>query len=915
LQAWLAGLWESTQPEELLLADSAERLLWREIIVSDRAVEGEPGLSALFDLAALADSAAEAWKRICEWGEPPARARELTAETRAFARWQAAFTKRCRENGWRSRAELARLVAGAFEESRLPVPESIAFVGFRSSSPALERMFAALRGAGAVGLGDFLWIDPACESGRIDYVRYACLEDEVRAVAASIRRTIVSRPDIRIGVVAADLSAYRDAIERIFTVEFDPGALLAPGEPHTRSFDLAGAPSLGEYPMIADALDLLALRERGNRFDLLSRVLLSPYPRELVPQPDETAERNDLMERGAGSEHNDATVSGGGRKAVALAEQDRHRRARLEAQLRSDNRARVDLGGSGGLITGAERAGAVGFAERLKKLRSFLVQDHRLSEDPAPSRPLSPVRHSPKAWGDIFIARLRAMGWPGTGALFDSERVLFGAWREAVAELASLGRIRANMSETEALAWLRDLCSRRLVQSPSPGLQVQAMGLLDAAGLSFDRLYVLGLDSSALPALPRPHPLLPAAWQRQQRMPFSSAELELELASGSWRELCASAPEVQVSVALQGDGGEDLLPSALVADGFAKLDGVETAPDPWYLPEAGARAERVEERPSEGATQGARVFRGGTGLIRDQSQCPFRAMARRRLAAEPLAELETEPTAATRGKLAHRCLEAIWGELRTGAALKALDETALSSLCARATETVVAGYPAAVISPALRPSVTGWLAQTVRAWLVYERRRLGDWEVTVREGEVGLTLDAGDGRRLKLEHIRIDRVDRLADGGVFVIDYKTGAKKLTCSAWRGERPEEPQLPLYVLALRERGDDVRAAAFANLGKLDDMGFRATPEVELFPADGGDTGGKPRGWEGWADEIVSAKASLEVLAAAYLDGHAEVDPKRIATSCRYCGLESLCRVSEQATGEGIENGRDDAEEERV
>ncbi len=43
--------------------------------------------------------------------------------------------------------------------------------------------------------------------------------------------------------------------------------------------------------------------------------------------------------------------------------------------------------------------------------------------------------------------------------------------------------------------------------------------------------------------------------------------------------------------------------------------------------------------------------------------------------------------------------------------------------------------------------------------------------------------------------VRVDRVDRLADGARVLIDYKTGA---AIADWRGDRPDNPQLPIYAL---------------------------------------------------------------------------------------------------------------------
>ena len=57
---------------------------------------------------------------------------------------------------------------------------------------------------------------------------------------------------------------------------------------------------------------------------------------------------------------------------------------------------------------------------------------------------------------------------------------------------------------------------------------------------------------------------------------------------------------------------------------------------------------------------------------------------------------------------------------------------------------------------------------------------------------------------------KLDRMDTLAGGERVVIDYKTG--KCAVSAWLGRRPDEPQLPMYVLG--EEGG-ASGVAFAQL----------------------------------------------------------------------------------------------------
>ncbi len=57
--------------------------------------------------------------------------------------------------------------------------------------------------------------------------------------------------------------------------------------------------------------------------------------------------------------------------------------------------------------------------------------------------------------------------------------------------------------------------------------------------------------------------------------------------------------------------------------------------------------------------------------------------------------------------------------------------------------------------------------------------------------------------------------------------------------------------------------------------------------------------------WRDEI-------NALATAFLDGHAEVNPREYPKTCENCGLQALCRIRE--IEDGAESG-DDAEGEEA
>jgi RecB family exonuclease len=228
-------------------------------------------------------------------------------------------------------------------------------------------------------------------------------------------------------------------------------------------------------------------------------------------------------------------------------------------------------------------------------------------------------------------------------------------------------------------------------------------------------------------------------------------------------------------------------------------------------------------------------------------------------------------------------LAAVWRELGTKRALDALPEAALAAVLARAADEAIAGERRrrpATLSGRFAEIERGRLVRLARAWLDLER---GRDDFAVREVEGQRTVTVGP---LKLD-LRLDRVDETAAGARIVIDYKTG--KVSLGALAPPRPDEPQLPLYVVAA-EMG--AAAAAFA-LVSADAMRFvglarddRLLPGAKT-PADAGAA-------PDWATLVASWRTELERLAREFASGHAAVDPKRRPQTCRECDQQPLCRI---------------------
>ena len=146
--------------------------------------------------------------------------------------------------------------------------------------------------------------------------------------------------------------------------------------------------------------------------------------------------------------------------------------------------------------------------------------------------------------------------------------------------------------------------------------------------------------------------------------------------------------------------------------------------------------------------------------------------------------------------------------------------------------------------------------------------------------------------------LRLDRLDRLADGTHALIDYKSGAAKV--GAWLGPRPDEPQLPLYF---QTAAQIISVLAFARVkrgprGKV--FGFEGVSAADNLLPDVGPIetkyGMEKKGYISWDVLTAEWEESLNVLATNFIHGDARVDPKNGSLTCAQCDLHSVCRISE-------------------
>ena len=465
--------------------------------------------------------------------------------------------------------------------------------------------------------------------------------------------------------------------------------------------------------------------------------------------------------------------------------------------------------------------------------------------------------------GDL-LARLRTAAEALAGeALWSGPngRALADWWDEVEADAHRLGRV-------DPAGWpalqdsLMDGVAVRPPQGGHPRLSI--LGLIEARLAHTDLMIAGGLNEGTWPALPPPDPWLAPRIRRALDLP--SGERRIGLAAHDLQNLLG-APRVLLTRARRGESGPT------VASRFwlrleAMCGGLERDTRTLVLaraldaPGVVTRAERPRPCPPLNRRPSTIGVSDADRLATD----PFAFYAARVLRLRGMEVLEEEPGPAWRGSHVHAILDE-WAKQDNGDPEHLLDR-ARTFLDAEGEHPLLR----ATWEPRLLRSLE-WVAEQLA-----DRRATGRTVLTSERSGVieryGITLRG-----------RIDRVDRLSNGGVAVVDYKTGGAPSKAQVQAGYAL---QLGLCGLLLREGGAEEAHAfeywSFQRRG--DDWGHVAKPVPDT-----------PKEGEFGPDEVIDrAAATLDTLAAEYLLGSAPFVARLVPQWARAGEYDQLMRLEE-------------------
>ncbi len=790
-----------------------------------QAIEAESS-DDLLSIESMVDLSIQAWRSLRLWHKTLEDLPEDAEEVALFKLWTASLQKRMQDKNLIDATDIVSEVYQCILLDGLKTPSNIVCIGFDELTPMDKSLFKALESNGVSILNKDVHIEAECVR-----VELADTETEVKTMARWAAKLVESEPDVSIGIVIPDLANIRPMVERIFTGIFEPQYIL-PNQPrHAPAFNLSAGQPLAQTALLSSALLALQLNKKNVDRDDLYKLLSSPF---------------------IGVEH------------------ERSEYIKLLRDLKQRN-ILVSLT--------TLRASAGSDAYRCPTLHQML------SDFTDVARPNKFKQLKCSEWAKVFNEQLTALGWPGDRTLDTLEYQQLQHWPALLIELGKLDRVLPGVDISRAISELSKLAYTpfHAQTSDSP---VQVLGLLEAAGLQFDYLWVMGLDYRTWPEPSKPNPLIPVSLQDQWSMPRASMAKELAVAQKLTHRLSHSGGQVVFSSPL-ADGDQPLRPSPLIADEVL-LDSasITLLHEPNYARQMlGAELEQVDDSlaPTLVDLDG---IRGGTQILKNQAACAFRAFAKHRLYATVPESMQQGVSAIQRGNLVHNALELIWGELGTQQALLNLDSTALDKLVE---DSITSAW--LKLNDSKKIGRKMMLVEFVRTqklilqWLDIEKERA---PFRVKSQEKSQRFHVG-GMPLT---IRYDRMDELLEGNeIIVLDYKTGLVEI--QSWAGERPDDPQVPLYCVSLLDQPVIAAVLAQLNIKGVAVKGLSSSPELipglkapeDLKRVDLPST---------WPDIQLYWKHNLERLASSFIHGDASVNPKSVSKACAFCDLGGLCRI---------------------
>src|SRR3990167_228331 len=324
----------------------------------------------------------------------------------------------------------------------------------------------------------------------------------------------------------------------------------------------------------------------------------------------------------------------------------------------------------------------------------------------------------PSEWIEIFLHMLSLVRWPAQQQQNSEEFQLFERFKKTCGVFKALDMVAQKLSFAQALSQFSLLLQNTLFQPKHNACAIQIMGTLEASGLTFDALWVMGMDNRHWPAPAKPHPLLPFALQKQYDLPHATATRELDFAQKVITRLAQAAPTVIFSTP-EKENDRVLSPSTLITF-FPEITREEIPLTPLARPSE-VMLESIED--NHAGSVALNTLTGGSDIIQLQSLCPFRAFATIRLKAKNLWMPTLGIPNTIKGSLLHLAMDFLWEKLQDATTLQNTPADALDEYMDDAINKAFTAHSDIFMPAFFLNAEKRRLKQRIHHWLMFEKIR------------------------------------------------------------------------------------------------------------------------------------------------------------------------------------------------
>lgn len=477
--------------------------------------------------------------------------------------------------------------------------------------------------------------------------------------------------------------------------------------------------------------------------------------------------------------------------------------------------------------------------------------------------------------------RIQLFNWPGETSLSSTNYQAVKHFNQLLYEL----RKPLSLLKIKSYENLVQLLEKLLKQTPfqaesNPKAPISVLGLLESSMHYFDQLYVIRMNDQIWPTKPKPNHFLPLSFQKKHQMPHASSERELLFCQRLSDDFFYQSENLVISFAKYDDESPEIeqsLSPIFIKENlnFLLFDQTDRNHQIIDLKRLENTLDPLDEN---------KHIHASSYLFKSFVTCPFQAQMAFRFNLEAYPNYLRAFDAKTKGNLIHQILEIIWQKIKTQEKLNQLDDKKLESLIKPIIANVISKNQKLLPFRLnhLKENEITRVIKLISNYLLIEKQREIPFSVLSHEKKITLSFQ---GLKTKL---RIDRIDQLQNGDLWVIDYKTSTL-VKPQGWFDESLSEPQLPIYALAAEAQG---LFFSQINIKNSQIIGLDQNLQLIQYKNDT-DKIAKARDKPIFDDFAQLKKHWHQILnnnAIAFSLGKLTISPK--TNACQFCDFDKLC-----------------------